>query len=40
MAINNNQLTVSGHDRGDVEEERQPGWVAWRGIVPLFGVTK
>ncbi len=40
MARHNNQLTVSGCNRGDVKEEAGPGWIAWGGVVPSFGVTK
>ena len=31
MARNNNQLTVGGRDRGDIEEEALPGWTTWGG---------
>ncbi len=27
MARHNNQLTVGGRDRGDVEEKARPGWI-------------
>ena len=40
MARHNNQLTVGGHDKGDVEEKARPGWIALGGVVPLFGATK
>ena len=39
-ARHNNQLTVGGRNRGDVEEEAQPGWIAWGGTITLLGATK
>ncbi len=40
MARHNNQLTVGGRNRGDVEEKAKPGWITLGGVIPLFGVTK
>ena len=40
MAQHNNQLTVGGCDRGDIEEKARPGWIALGGVVPSFGATK
>ena len=40
MARNNNQLTVGGRDRGDIEEEALPGWTTWGGVITTFGATK
>ncbi len=34
------QLTIGSRDREDAEEEAQPGWIAWGGVVPSLGVTK
>ena len=40
MARHNNQLTVGSRNKGDVGEEVRPGWIAWGGVIPLFGATK